>query len=168
MAKPAPKETGEREKGFGTGLRAQLEQKRETKDADQAAAASKAQAPPPPAAPARPKLEVAPAPGPIDLGYDPNLDALRAELTAALTREHDLRTTLAEQLEAYERGLNADRDFALREAELEGRVAKARAAEERAMKAPVKMLFPTVIFIFPSMFLVILGPALLNLTALFS
>jgi len=30
------------------------------------------------------------------------------------------------------------------------------------------MLFPTVIFIFPSMFLVILGPALLNLTALFS
>jgi tight adherence protein C len=41
------------------------------------------------------------------------------------------------------------------------------AAEEKAMKAPIKMLFPTVLFIFPSMFLVILGPALMNITALF-
>ena len=31
------------------------------------------------------------------------------------------------------------------------------------MKSPIKMLFPTVIFIFPAMFTVILGPAMLNL-----
>jgi tight adherence protein C len=35
------------------------------------------------------------------------------------------------------------------------------------MKAPIKMLFPTVLFIFPAMFLVILGPAILNVQKLF-
>jgi tight adherence protein C len=35
------------------------------------------------------------------------------------------------------------------------------------MKAPIKMLFPTVVFIFPVMFIVVLGPAMLSLTKLF-
>ena len=37
------------------------------------------------------------------------------------------------------------------------------AGEEKAMKAPIKMLFPTVLFIFPAMFIVVLGPAMMNL-----
>jgi tight adherence protein C len=41
------------------------------------------------------------------------------------------------------------------------------AAEEKAMKAPIKMLFPTALFIFPSMFLIILGPAFLNFDDVF-
>jgi tight adherence protein C len=49
----------------------------------------------------------------------------------------------------------------------ETRLKRQAAAEEKAMKAPIKMLFPTVAFIFPAMFIVVLGPAMISLGRLF-
>lgn len=40
-------------------------------------------------------------------------------------------------------------------------------AEEEAMKAPIKMLLPLVALVFPSLFIVLLGPAILQFAALF-
>lgn len=43
------------------------------------------------------------------------------------------------------------------------RDARKQKAEERALKAPVTMLMPMVIFIFPVIFIVLLGPAAMNM-----
>lgn len=40
--------------------------------------------------------------------------------------------------------------------------------QQKAMKAPVKMLIPMVVFIFPTIFIVILGPVVINLIDMFS
>ena len=218
--KPTPKK-----KEFGTGLRAQLERRREEPDGPKPAEAQ-------PNVELRFELRTSPADqdGAVDAG-GPS-EQLRQELAAALAREQELKATLEQQQSVVVPVASADEQSVSRRAaalddreaklsafedDLEMRVGESRsealkkmatrvdapelsafvraiiqadqlgislgrilrvqatdtrlrrqaAAEEKAMKAPIKMLFPTVLFIFPAMFLVILGPAFLNLSKLF-
>jgi tight adherence protein C len=48
------------------------------------------------------------------------------------------------------------------------RTRRLQQAEEMAQKAAIKVLFPTILFIFPGMFIVVLGPAVIHIANIFA
>jgi len=64
-------------------------------------------------------------------------------------------------LQAEKLGMSMVQIFRIKS--LEERARRRQRAEEAAMKVPVKILFPLVFFIFPSLFIILLVPALLGL-----
>ncbi len=126
------------------------------------------------------------------LGFDGAVDKLTEHMEGPLADEfsltlgemrigesrHDALKKLAERaatpevasftraiIQADQLGISLGRILRVQAAD--SRMKRQAIAEERAAKAPIKMLFPTVIFIFPAMFLVILGPAFIQLAKLF-
>ena len=55
----------------------------------------------------------------------------------------------------------------MRNLAVEMRKRRRAAAEERAQKAPIKILFPLVFLIFPAMFVVLLGPVIYSIGKIF-
>jgi tight adherence protein C len=95
--------------------------------------------------------------------------ATRAEALRAMDDRCDvpeLRTFILAMLQADTFGVSISR--LLRSQADEMRVRRRLRAQQQAQKLPVKMLFPLVFCIFPSIFVVILGPAMIQLSQTFS
>ena len=92
--------------------------------------------------------------------WDDRADALRA--MADRSDVPELRGFILAMLQADTFGVSISR--LLRSQADEMRIKRRLMAQEKAQKAPVKMLFPLTFCIFPSIFVVILGPAMINIS----
>ncbi|MCZ6460793.1 MAG: type II secretion system F family protein [Actinobacteria bacterium] len=89
--------------------------------------------------------------------------ALRA--LAERTDVDDLNAFVLALIQADQFGVSIARMLRVQADEM--RIRRRQRAQEKAFAAPVKLVFPLVLCIFPSMFVVLLGPAAINIATVF-
>jgi tight adherence protein C len=77
----------------------------------------------------------------------------------------ELKTFVGALIQADQMGLSMKNVLKVQSSQL--RLARKQIAEEKAMKAPIKMMLPLVFFVFPVIFIVLLGPTVLQMIKTF-
>ncbi|MGE5507745.1 MAG: type II secretion system F family protein [Chitinophagales bacterium] len=94
----------------------------------------------------------------------PRRDALRE--VSNRTDVADLNTFISALIQADTLGVSISNVLRIQSEQM--RYKRKQRSEEAAMKAPIKMLFPLMIFIFPTIFVILLGPAAIQVINTFS
>ena len=107
--------------------------------------------------------------GPISIEFSKTLQEIKMGKTrrealkdlAERTGEEDLNTFITSLIQADQLGVSIANVLRIQSKQI--RTLRRQRIEEKAMKAPVKMLIPMVFFIFPAIFIVLLGPAAIQM-----
>lgn len=105
-------------------------------------------------------------PLPVELGkvlHEIKVGVLRKDALRSLadrTGVAELHGFVGTIIQADQLGVSISNVLQLQSESLRER--RRQSAEEQAIKAPVKMLFPLILFIFPTLFVVLLGPAVIQ------
>jgi tight adherence protein C len=94
----------------------------------------------------------------------PRVEALRE--IANRTGVHEVNSFVSTLIQSERLGTPIARTLRLHSEQM--RTKRRQRAEEAAAKAPIKMLVPMVLFILPALFIVVVGPAVIILTKVFS
>ncbi|POH60807.1 type II secretion system F family protein [Arthrobacter glacialis] len=94
----------------------------------------------------------------------PRRDAYQA--MASRTTVPELKSFVRAVIQAEVYGISIAKVLRIQASQL--RLKRRQRAEEKAMKLPVLVLFPLLLFIFPTLFIIIMGPAVINIIGIFA